>query len=97
MQLFLAYKNALAMYKSYPEVMLIDCTYKTNRYRMPLCVMAGITGVNTTVIVAMAFLKQERECDYRWVLDKLSASVANFRTPGVMVTDQDLALMNALS
>jgi hypothetical protein len=96
-QLFFAYKDALTLYESYPEVLLIDCTYKTNRYRMPLCVIAGITGVNTTFIVAMAFLKQERECDYSWVLDKLSSSAANFPAPGVVVTDRDLALMNALA
>jgi hypothetical protein len=26
-------------------------------------VIAGITGVNTTFIMALAFLKQEQECD----------------------------------
>jgi histone-lysine N-methyltransferase SETD2 len=63
---------------------------------MPLCNIVSITGVNTTFIVAMAFMKQERETDYSWVLEQLRASTANNTTPGVIVTDRDLALMNAL-
>jgi hypothetical protein len=95
-QLFFAYRPSLALFKAYPEVLLIDCTYKTNCYHMPLCNIIGITGVNTTLIVAMAFLKQERECDYSWVLEQLQNSTTQFTPLGVVVTDRDLALMNAL-
>ncbi len=63
---------------------------------MPLCIIVGITGVNTTFIVAMAFIKQERKTDYSWVLEQLLASTLNSATPGDLVTDRDLALMNAV-
>ncbi len=95
--LFFAHRESLALYHSYPEVLLIDCTYKTNRYHLPLCNIVGITGLNTSFFLAFAFLKQERGEDYQWVLEKLATSVENFMAPGVVVTDRDLGLMNALS
>ncbi len=95
--LFFAYRESLQLYQSFPEVLLIDCTYKTNRYHMPLCCMVGITGMNTSFIIAFAFLKREAEDDYNWVLSELSASVEGFIQPGVAVTDRDLAQLNALT
>jgi hypothetical protein len=54
--LFFAPRQLLELYKTYPEVLLIDCTYKTNRFHMPLCNIMGITGISTSVYVAFAFL-----------------------------------------
>jgi hypothetical protein len=95
--LFFAYKKSVEMYFSYPEVLLIDCTYKTNRFHMPLCSIMGVTGVGSSFFVALAFLRTEREADYSWVLQQLSALVPGFKKPGVVITDRDLALMNALA
>jgi hypothetical protein len=95
--LFFAYWKSLQLYQSYPEVLLIDCTYKTNRYHMPLCCMVGITGMNTSFLVGFAFLRSECERSYSWVLEQLAVSVAGFKPPGVVVTNRDLALLNALS
>jgi hypothetical protein len=95
--LFFVYRKLLEMYQSYPEVLLIDCTYKTNRFHMPLCGIMGITGLNTSFFVALAFLPMEQEADYTWVIQQLTCSAPGFRKPGVIVTDRDLALMNALA
>jgi hypothetical protein len=95
--LFFAHKGSLELYRAYPEVLLIDCTYKTNRFHMPLCNNMGITGIGTSFYVAFAFLQWECENDYKWVLEQLLASVPSFHHPGIVISDCELALINALS
>ena len=32
----------------FPEVLIIDCTYKTNRYKLPLLYIVGQINTNST-------------------------------------------------
>ncbi len=96
-RLFFAYRESIQFYQSFPEVLHINFTYKTNCYHMPLCCTVGITGRNTSFITAFAFLKRKAEEEYNWVLSELSASVDGFHEPSVVVTDRDLALLNTLA
>ncbi len=57
--LFFAFREAVDLYKSYPEVLLFDCTYKTNRFSMPLLNVIGITGIGTSFYLAYVFLRAE--------------------------------------
>ncbi len=93
--LFFASRQSLDLYHRYPEVLLLDCTYKTNKYGLPLLNVVGITGVNTSFLVCCAFIKAEGESDFCWVLEKFASYVS--LSPGIVVTDCDYALMNALN
>ncbi len=93
--LFFASLSSLDLVKSYPEVLLLDCTYKTNRFGLPLLNITGITGLGTSFYLAFAFIKAEAERDITWVLEQLAKILP--RPLNVFVTDRDLALMNALS
>lgn len=87
------------MMKDFPEVLLLDCTYKTNRFKMPLLVMVRRSSLGTTFYLGFAFLMEEKEDDYVWALEQVRSLYDGFSMregPGVLVTDRDLALMNAL-
>lgn len=92
--LFAAHK-AISLFKMYPEVLLMDCTYKTNRFKMPLLNIVGLTGLGTTFYVAFAFLRAEQENDYTWALQQLKSFLPV--VPRLFITDRELALMNAIS
>ncbi len=92
--LFFAYRRSLRLYSLYPEVLLLDCTYKTNRYGLPLLNMVGMTGVKLSFLVGCAFLRSESEEDFQWALRNVATHLSV--PPGVVVTDCDYALMNAL-
>ena len=62
--LFFANEDALAIFKSNYDVIIMDCTYRTNRFNMPLLGIVGVTGMNTTIHVAQAFLHGETKRDY---------------------------------
>jgi hypothetical protein len=59
--LYFAYRKSLEMYQSYLNVLLIDCTSKMNRFHSPLYSIMGITGLNTSFFVFLAFLMTEQE------------------------------------
>ncbi len=52
------------MLVDYYEVILMDCTYKTNRYKMPLLIIIEVIALNITFYVAFCFMKGENYSDY---------------------------------
>jgi hypothetical protein len=95
-RLFFAHPEGLRLFKRYYHVLVIDCTYKTNVYGMPLCNILGMTASNQTFIVAIAFLNNEVEESYNWVLQCLSELLNVGCKVTTIVTDRELALMNAI-
>ena len=77
----------------------MDCTYKTNKYRMPLLVIMGHTALGSSFYIAFAFLESEEEESFVWVLEMLQALYRHLGLPdpSVVVIDRDLALMNAIA
>jgi len=54
-----------------PEVLVLDATYKINRFRMPLVNIIGMTGMNRNFYAASVFLAGEKENDYDMVFSGL--------------------------
>jgi hypothetical protein len=92
--LFFAGHQSFALVKLYPEILLLDCTYKTNDFGLPFLVVVGVTGMYTSFYASFCFLKSEKEEEFVWALEQL-ADVLDI-SPGVLLTDRDLALMNTL-
>jgi len=47
------------MYQKYNDVVLVDSTYKTNKYKMPLLVFGAINNLNKTFLLGFAVIKDE--------------------------------------
>lgn len=80
------------------RVWLIDATYKTNKFNLPLLHIVGITATNTTYTFAYCFIRSERAEDYMWAMSHLRDVFQNYGIGNncTFVTDRELALMNAL-
>lgn len=94
--LFFAASRCIELAKENFKVVLIDSTYKTNRYRMPLLHVVGLTSTMKTFSLAFCFMKNETESDYCWALAVLRSCFDTDSTPRVIVTDRELALMKAI-
>jgi hypothetical protein len=94
-----AHPDSLAYLQAYPDTLILDCTYKTNKYGMPLLDMIGVDACQRSFCIAFAFLSGETEQDYLWALDRLKSlyRICNARMPSVVLTDRCLAAMNAIS
>jgi MULE transposase domain len=64
--LFFSKENVIAMCHCFRYVFLMDCTYKTNCFGMPLMNIVGIASTFKTFNAGFAFLSAEKESDYRW-------------------------------
>lgn len=98
-KLFLAYRPAITVFKPHPDVILMDCTYKTNRYSMPLLNIIGITGMGTMIHLANCFLDSESEADgYTFAITHLKRLLTKFEIPEprLILTDLCLALLNVV-
>lgn len=96
--LFLIHPLSFQRLKQFPDILLIDATYKVNKYQMPLVHICGITSSGQTFSIAFCFMKSEKTVDYNWLMLELRAVYDQIKeTPLLMVTDNDQALINAIS
>lgn len=97
-RLFFVDKEVIDVLYKNSEVLIMDCTYKTNKYKMPLLAIVGHTSIGTTFIVGFAFLAKETKEYYNWVLYQLRMlyDSLGLAPPRVIATDRELALMEAI-
>ena len=76
----------------------MDCTYKTNKFRMPLFDIIGIDCLQRTFYVGFCFLAREDQDIIEWALTCLQYlySSLGLPPPRTIVTDRDNALIAAL-
>ena len=93
--LFYAFDDGIRLLRR--SGVLLDSTYKTNRYQMPMLHGVGITATYQTFSAFIVFMRAEREDNYRWAPSCLRSLLeANDTRPEVMVTDREMALMNTI-
>ncbi|KAH1203028.1 hypothetical protein GmHk_17G049364 [Glycine max] len=72
-------------------------TYKTIRYRLSLLDFVGVTPTRMTFTTGFAYLEDERVNNVVWALERFRGLfLKRDSLPGVIVTDKDLTLMNAV-
>lgn len=97
--LYICHPKALEVYKTNHEVLLFDCTYKTNKFNMPLLNICGVTGNKKTIQIALCFLPDETEPTYDTALRTHAQMMTENSIPEPLhvVTDRETALMNSLN
>ncbi|XP_057496891.1 uncharacterized protein LOC130781651 isoform X1 [Actinidia eriantha] len=94
--LFWAHPVGLELLRAFPRVLIMDCTYKTNRYRLPLLEIVGVTSTEMTFSVAFTYLQHEQEDNYTWALSVLCNLMDECALPDVIVSEREMDLMNAI-
>ena len=95
-RIFLGHPEMIKLAQCFYQVLLIDCTYKTNKYNMPLLNIACHTSDKQTFTVAWGFMDRENGVSYTWMLETLKEIYRGDQTPRIIVTDKDEGLMNAI-
>ena len=95
--IFWCHPDAVKLCNACNLVFLIDSTYKTNRYKLPLLDFVGVTPTGMTFSASFAYLEGERLNNVVWALGRFRDIFLRRDTlPGVIVTDRDLILINAV-
>nr|KAJ0228208.1 hypothetical protein LSAT_V11C100027130 [Lactuca sativa] len=73
--LFFIHPTSLKMWQTFPYVVLMDDTYKTNKYNFHFLEIVGVTSTNKTFSIAFAFMCNEKTSNYRWALTCLKLTI----------------------
>ncbi|TMD69958.1 MAG: transposase [Chloroflexi bacterium] len=65
-------KSALALLKRFHHIHILDATYKTNRYDMPMFHIVGTTNCHRTFSVGFIFMSKEDEANYTWCIEQFA-------------------------
>ncbi|XP_028116456.1 uncharacterized protein LOC114314191 [Camellia sinensis] len=76
--LFWAYLVSLDLLRTFPRALIMDCTYKTNRYQIPLLEIVGVTLTHMTFSVAISYLQIEVESAHARLKRQLGSSQTTF-------------------
>ncbi|XP_021774364.1 protein FAR1-RELATED SEQUENCE 5-like [Chenopodium quinoa] len=93
---FMAHPVMVDILRTYPYVIGMDSTYKTNRYGMPFFEIVSVTPTNQNFLIAYVFMRNESTASYRWVLQRLRDVIGYDKEPSVFLTDRELGLCAAL-
>ena len=94
--LFWAHPTAVQLTRRYHSVFLLDCTYKTNQFRLPLLNIVGVAPTNDTFFSCFCLLSGETLDDYSWALHTFRRLLNANPLPEVMVTGREMALINSI-
>lgn len=90
---------ALSLLQKCPDVLIIDCTFKTNKYNLPLLNIVFVTGNNTTIHLGYALLPTQEEQSYAWAFQKLKEALEQhgcLNELSLILIDREQACINAL-
>lgn len=95
--LFFAHVKTIRIFQSHPDILMADCTYKTNRFKMPLLHFIGCSSIGVHFTAAFCFMPGETEPDYQWALERVALLLyePTGRSPKVFLSDNEAACRNA--
>ncbi|CAG8504356.1 26147_t:CDS:2 [Gigaspora margarita] len=98
--IFWVYKNAILKFALAKDVLIIDATYKTNRFLMPLIIICSVDQFGSTYPLIFALVCLETHDFYCWVMQQLSKVLmilTGDAQVATIITDHELVLMLAIS
>jgi MULE transposase domain len=97
-RLVFCHKKTVELLHLFPNVIILDATYKTNRFNLPLINICTMTATGQTLLIGQAFVTYEEISDYEWLL-KWYKKLCNDRQiphPITFVTDKAGGMLGAL-
>jgi len=95
--IFWTHPDSLKLLNAFSNVLLMDRTYNTNKYRLPLLEIVGVTSRGLTFLATFVLMSSERENNFILALQRLRGLYLRRDVyPKVVVSDRDLTLMNVI-
>ena len=67
--IYWTHPDSIKLFNTFPTVLVMDSMYKTNKYRLPLLEIVGVTSTEKTYSVGFVFLECEKEDNFQWALE----------------------------
>jgi len=89
-KLFICSKLMKEHYKLYGDVVLLDSTYRVNKYKLPVVVFSGFTHTGRNCIFGIGIVNNETESTYQWLISQFFT--AHRALCSIIVSDHDPAM-----
>jgi hypothetical protein len=93
--LFFAFEEGITLGKRFNTVFVVDATYKTNRFNLPLVHFVGVNCFKMSFSACFMLISREDEQEYLYALESFKNCFGI--SPKVFLTDKEDALRNAIS
>ena len=93
-KLFICSNLMKSHFKEYGDIVILDATYRVNRYKLPLVLFSGFTHTGRNCLFGVGIVNDETEKTYHWLID--SFFEAHGSLCKIIVTDHDLAVESVL-
>jgi hypothetical protein len=77
--LFFLKKSSQIILKVNYEVLVMNCIYKTNKYKMSFFIINDQIALHKNFYVVFCFMTKEKQKDYMWILQQLKALYAKLK------------------
>lgn len=82
-------------YGYFGDVVCFDTSYKINNYGRPLALFYGVNHHKQIVVFGTALMYDDTEECFKWLFETFKSAM-NGKEPNVVLTDQNMAITNAL-
>ncbi|XP_019168184.1 PREDICTED: protein FAR1-RELATED SEQUENCE 5-like [Ipomoea nil] len=93
-RVFWADQTTKTQYKCFGDMVSIDATYRTYRYKLVFVPFTGIDNHKKCITLAAGLIAKEDIASYVWLLDAFKRCMG--RAPTCIITDQDPAMKEAM-
>lgn len=83
------------VFEIYPDLLMIDGTYKLNDRRMPLVVMLIVDGNGESQIAGLCIVKSENERTFRHLFEEFKSENPKYIDINVIISDKSFANRNS--
>jgi len=84
-------KTMLTYAEYFLDVILVDSTYRRNRFNLVLVNVLGVNNNGKSIMLAFALLSSETQEDYQWIFSHLKKAWKN-KEPKNCITDEDQSI-----
>ena len=63
--------QSIALAAEFCDVTVLDCKYKTHKFKMPMLNSVGVTPLGNSFLICTTFMPREDEKNYEWTLTAL--------------------------
>ncbi|XP_074296424.1 protein FAR1-RELATED SEQUENCE 5-like [Silene latifolia] len=82
-------------YKTHRDVIVFGTSYSSNKYKLLCAPFVGVINPCYYVMFGCAFIADEKTDTFVWLLETFKEAMSN-KSPGIIVTERDLAIANAI-
>ena len=82
-------------YTKYSDILLIDSTYQTNFYSIPLVILSGVNNNYQNILFGIGLINDENTETYSWLLEEF-CQLNNNKKPEIVISDSEHAIVSAI-